>query len=212
MENPEQYVVPLIGYERQARGGDGLVDCELLRMSEVVARTGLSQSTIYKMVKMGEFPPPVNLGSRARAWPSFAVNAWLASRIAAREAMRTPHDKVVLPLWTADMEKVRYPLEIRVLRLPEVKRRTRLGRTQIYKDPFPRPVPLGLRASGWLAHEVSAWIQNRLEERRADPGFRFLTHRQSAPMKPDGGSTRAGRPSDRSVSRVSNAKAKRKRR
>jgi prophage regulatory protein len=56
-----------------------------------------------------------------------------------------------------------------VLRLPDVKRRTGLSRSSIYlrvsQGDFPRPIPLGERAVGWLAEEVSAWVSSRVAER-----------------------------------------------
>jgi len=58
----------------------------------------------------------------------------------------------------------------RFLRLPEVLDRTGLSRSTIYvrldQDRFPRPVPLGARAVGWIESEVEEWIRERIEERR----------------------------------------------
>lgn len=54
----------------------------LLRRRCVEAQTGLARSTLYKLIRNGNFPAPVKLtGSRAVAWSSDAVNAWVASRI-----------------------------------------------------------------------------------------------------------------------------------
>lgn len=58
-------------------------------------------------------------------------------------------------------------------RLPRVKARTGLSRSEIYRrcatDPptFPRPVKLGEHASAWAEHEVSAWISDRIAARDA---------------------------------------------
>jgi prophage regulatory protein len=54
----------------------------LLRRKEVEARTGLPRSSIYALIAKKEFPAPVNLTTRAVAWPSDAVDAWIAERIA----------------------------------------------------------------------------------------------------------------------------------
>lgn len=52
-----------------------------------------------------------------------------------------------------------------VLRLPAVEALTGLRKTSIYdmmrEGEFPRPVPLGPRARGWLAAEVQGWIEQR---------------------------------------------------
>jgi prophage regulatory protein len=51
---------------------------------------------------------------------------------------------------------------LRVLRLREVKRRTGLSQSGIYakmaRGEFPRSIPLGALAVGWLDHEIDAWI------------------------------------------------------
>jgi prophage regulatory protein len=50
-------------------------------------------------------------------------------------------------------------------RLPAVKARTGVSRTYIYdaigKGTFPAPVQLGPRAVGWLASDITAWIESR---------------------------------------------------
>ncbi|WP_395024395.1 AlpA family transcriptional regulator [Comamonas odontotermitis] len=58
---------------------------------------------------------------------------------------------------------------MRVLKLKEVLFKTSLGKTTLYmlvKDAaFPKPIPLGLRAVGWLESEVDTWIQSRISAR-----------------------------------------------
>jgi prophage regulatory protein len=62
----------------------------------------------------------------------------------------------------------------RILRLPEVEHRTGLKHTAIYDGmaggTFPRPVPLGLRAVGWLEDEIDQWIDQRQERRDTNLG------------------------------------------
>lgn len=53
----------------------------VLRLQAVIARTGLSRSTIYSKVKKGEFPPPINLGERAVGWLDSEIDSWLESRV-----------------------------------------------------------------------------------------------------------------------------------
>lgn len=55
-------------------------DHRLLRLPAVLDRVPFSQSTILRMVREGDFPPPVRLGKRAVAWRTREVEAWLASR------------------------------------------------------------------------------------------------------------------------------------
>ncbi len=54
----------------------------ILRLPEVIARTGLSRSTIYVRVAAGRFPRPVALGARAVGWIEAEVDEWVRERIA----------------------------------------------------------------------------------------------------------------------------------
>ena len=58
----------------------------------------------------------------------------------------------------------------RFLRLPDVLERTGLSRSTIYvrlaEGCFPRPVPLGGRAVGWIEAEVDEWVRERIAESR----------------------------------------------
>ena len=54
-----------------------------LRLPEVIARTGLSRSTIYVRLDEGRFPRPVSLGGRAVGWIESEVDEWIRERIAA---------------------------------------------------------------------------------------------------------------------------------
>ena len=52
-----------------------------LRLPEVLARTGLSRSTIYVRLEQGRFPRPVSLGGRAVGWIEAEVDEWIRERI-----------------------------------------------------------------------------------------------------------------------------------
>ena len=64
--------------EKQTR-----VTVRFLRLPEVLARTGLSRSTIYVRLDQGRFPRPVSLGARAVGWIEAEVDEWIRERIAA---------------------------------------------------------------------------------------------------------------------------------
>ena len=55
-----------------------------VRLREVMARTGLSRSTIHVWVAEGRFPKPVPLGRRSVGWIESELEDWLRDRIAAR--------------------------------------------------------------------------------------------------------------------------------
>lgn len=51
-----------------------------LRRPAVEEITGLSRTTIYKLMNAGQFPRPVKITGKAVAWPESAITEWLASR------------------------------------------------------------------------------------------------------------------------------------
>ena len=53
---------------------------KILRLPAVLERIQLSRSTIYAMLKRGDFPQPVKLGVRARAWRAEDIENWIESR------------------------------------------------------------------------------------------------------------------------------------
>lgn len=57
-----------------------------IRRATVCHRTGLAKTSIYDMVKRGEFPAPVRLSDSGTsvAWIEEEVEAWMESRIDAR--------------------------------------------------------------------------------------------------------------------------------
>jgi prophage regulatory protein len=61
-----------------------LPDDRFLRLKSVMAKTGLSRSTIYARIKTGGFPAPVKLGPVSSAWLGSEVDGWMAARIADR--------------------------------------------------------------------------------------------------------------------------------
>lgn len=58
---------------------------------------------------------------------------------------------------------------MKIIRLNEVKESTGLGRASIYaymaEDRFPKPVPIGDRAVGWIDSEIQSWIEEKIELR-----------------------------------------------
>ena len=54
----------------------------ILRLPEVLARTGLSRSTVYELIAKRLFPHPVSLSIRAVGWIESEIENWIASRTA----------------------------------------------------------------------------------------------------------------------------------
>lgn len=59
---------------------------KLNRLPETLSQTGLSRSKLYELIEQGKFPKPVKLSGRINAWPDSDISAWIAERIAEREA------------------------------------------------------------------------------------------------------------------------------
>ncbi len=59
---------------------------KLLRLPAVLELVPYSKSSIYAMIERGEFVKPVKIGARAIAFPENEVDAWVAAKIAEREA------------------------------------------------------------------------------------------------------------------------------
>lgn len=49
----------------------------ILRLPEVLARSGLSRTNVYRRVAAGTFPRPVALGPRAVGWRESDIIEWI---------------------------------------------------------------------------------------------------------------------------------------
>lgn len=58
----------------------------ILRISEVLYRTGLSRSAFYLLVKNGDFDKKVPMGKRGVGWAESGVQKWIDDRIASSRA------------------------------------------------------------------------------------------------------------------------------
>ena len=56
----------------------------IVRLPEVIAKTGLSRSTIYFQISKGNFPKGVPIGDHARGWLNHEIEAWIEARAALR--------------------------------------------------------------------------------------------------------------------------------
>lgn len=60
----------------------------MLRISQVLALTGIGKTTLYKLQATGDFPLRVKLTQTSVAWVEGEVQAWLAARIASNTPFR----------------------------------------------------------------------------------------------------------------------------
>ena len=52
-------------------------DYQILRLPQVMKRTGLGRASIYNLRDTGEFPKPIALTKRAVGWLEAEIDAWL---------------------------------------------------------------------------------------------------------------------------------------
>ena len=52
----------------------------LLHRAEVERRVGIGTSTLYRMMRDGDFPEPLRIGTRAVRWRESEVEAFIAAR------------------------------------------------------------------------------------------------------------------------------------
>lgn len=58
-------------------------EARILRLPQVKERTNLSRSTIYSLIKAGQFNAPISLGARAVGWLETDVSDFIETRVKA---------------------------------------------------------------------------------------------------------------------------------
>jgi prophage regulatory protein len=53
---------------------------KIIRPNEIKDYVGFSKNTAYRLMKLGQFPPRLQLGPSAVGWLSTEIDEWLASR------------------------------------------------------------------------------------------------------------------------------------
>ena len=57
----------------------------IIRLNEVINRTGLGKTSLYKFIKAKTFPQPIALGERAVGWVEAEVDKWITARVNERD-------------------------------------------------------------------------------------------------------------------------------
>jgi prophage regulatory protein len=55
----------------------------IIRLRQTIEKTGLSRSTIYSLIKSGDFPQQIHLSARTMGFLESELDAWIAARVAA---------------------------------------------------------------------------------------------------------------------------------
>ena len=62
----------------------------ILRLPAVLARTGLSRSTLYRKIEQGKFPRQIKISERCAGWRQSAIEEWLRNPVFYEEADQPP--------------------------------------------------------------------------------------------------------------------------
>ena len=62
---------------------------KVLKVKEVAEEINVSVTQVYKLVSLGRFPKPIKLGERGSGWLTTEIDAWLQSRVDARDEEAT---------------------------------------------------------------------------------------------------------------------------
>ena len=54
----------------------------IIRLRQAILKTGLSRSTIYTLIKLGDFPKQIQLSPRTMGFLESEIDEWIAGRIA----------------------------------------------------------------------------------------------------------------------------------
>ena len=57
----------------------------IMRLKEVIEKTGLSRSTIYNLISQGKFPKQIDLGARSVGWVDTEIEEWLLAKMEVRD-------------------------------------------------------------------------------------------------------------------------------
>ena len=63
------------------------------RVNDLVPLTGLSRSTIFRLVDKGDFPKPIKLSARIIGWEEEAVLRWKEDKVSSNSGGMGVHDE-----------------------------------------------------------------------------------------------------------------------
>jgi prophage regulatory protein len=69
-------------------GGTYTAPIHILRLAQVIERTGLKKTKIYELQSEGQFPMRVKITAHAVGWIEHEVQTWLSGRIAKNSPLR----------------------------------------------------------------------------------------------------------------------------
>ncbi|WP_417519293.1 AlpA family phage regulatory protein [Marinobacter sp.] len=145
---------------------------QILRLRDVIQKTGLGRSSIYKFSGQGLFPCPIKLGGMSVGWTADRIERWIVERIRERDSVAGNAEHTTP--WAVTIGKEgKGQTGLRVLRIKQVIELTGLARATVYKyiheRAFPLPVSLVGASVGWLQAEVEYWLASCTGESSDEP-------------------------------------------
>jgi prophage regulatory protein len=64
----------------------------IVRLKTVLARTGLSRSTIYRKIAEGTFPAQIKISTNGAGWKESDINRWVANPAGWRQRLFNEFD------------------------------------------------------------------------------------------------------------------------
>ncbi len=64
-----------------------------LRIGAVMQRTGLAESSLYRLIQAGQFPAAFNISERSVAWREDLVNEWCVAKAEGRKVEYTKPER-----------------------------------------------------------------------------------------------------------------------
>lgn len=134
---------------------------QILRLRDVIQKTGLRRSSIYKFSGQGLFPRPITLGGMSVGWTTKRIDQWIVERVRERDSV--PDNAEHTTPWAVTIGKGNISqTDLQILRIKHVIELTGLARATVYKyiheREFPLPVSLVGASVGWLRAEVEFWL------------------------------------------------------
>ncbi len=59
----------------------------IIRLPDLMHRTGFSRTSIYRLIKEAGFPQPIALGGQAVGWVEAEIDAWIEDRMRERQTI-----------------------------------------------------------------------------------------------------------------------------
>ncbi|MCW4438886.1 MULTISPECIES: helix-turn-helix transcriptional regulator [Vibrio] len=78
----------------------------LIKLKEVLHKTGLSKATLYRLITAGKFPASIQIAYRAVAWEEDRIDEWLIKKVSESNFKREQADMKNSPHYVTPEKRV----------------------------------------------------------------------------------------------------------